>query len=172
MVSNPLIFIELASPNFVTNCLSNIFTTAYIVYLAVFLYYWHRKLKNSKANVIVITIKILAFLGLWVASIMRQLHLVNQTKIELIQTILMVLVLLPLFHHLWKLYFFKIKTVLHRNVLFIALTIYYLLFLFLSGYLVHYGWKKISFYIIVQVYGIELCYLTNSSTPLNSEKLK
>lgn len=169
-MSNPLIFIELASPNFATNCVSNVFGSTYLAYLAVFLYYWHRKLKNNKVNVIVIIIKILAFIGLAVVSVMRQLHLVNQTKIELIQTILMCVVLLPLLHHLWKLYFFKIKTILHRNVLFISLTIYYLLFLFLSGYLVRYGWKKISFYLIVQAYGIELCYLTSSIA--TSDKVK
>lgn len=79
-------------------------------------------------------------------------------------------VLLYLAHHLWNLYFFKSKTVLHRNVLFISLTVYYLLLLFLSGYIVSYGWKKISFYLIVQTYGIELCYLT-SPIQVNQDKL-
>lgn len=74
----------------------------------------------------------------------------------------MALVLFPLAQYLWRLFFFKINTILHRNVLFIALTVYYVLFLFFSGYIVSYGWKKISFYLIVQTYGIELCYLTAS----------
>ena len=33
----------------------------------------------------------------------------------------------------------------------------------------HYGWKKISFYLIVQSYGIELCYLT---APYDSQDKK
>ena len=72
------------------------------------------------------------------------------------------LALMPLIHYVWRLFFFKINTILHRNMLFISLTVYYVLFLFLSGYLVSYGWKKISFYLIVQTYGIELCYLTSN----------
>jgi hypothetical protein len=168
MVSNPLMFLELAFPNKVSNILSNLFNSSYIVYLGVFLYYLHRRLKNPKAELIFGVLKVLAFLALWTAFIMRQLHLVNQNKIEFVQYILMVVVCLPLLHHLWRLYFFRIKTILHRNVLFIALTIFYLLFLFLSGYIVNYGWKKISFFLIVQTYGIELCYLT-SPVPLSND---
>jgi hypothetical protein len=74
----------------------------------------------------------------------------------------MALVLMPLIHYVWRLFFSKINTTLHRNMLFISLTVYYVLFLFLSGYIVSYGWKKISFYLIVQTYGIELCYLTSN----------
>jgi len=125
----------------------------YIAYLGVFLYYCHRKLVNNRADLILKVGKALTFLCLWVASIMRQLHLVNQTKVEFIQYNLIVIVLIPLVHHLWKLYFLKSKTILHRNMLFISHTVYYLLVLFFSGYLVSYGWKKISFYFIVQVYG-------------------
>ena len=136
----------------------------YIVYLSVFLYYCHRKLRDHRADIIFRTAKLVFFVGLWAASIMRQLHFVNQTKIEFFQYILMGIVLLPLFHHLWKLYFIRSKTILHRNMLFIALTVYFLLVLFFSGYLVNYGWKKISAYLIVQIYGCELCYLTSPYT--------
>lgn len=81
----------------------------------------------------------------------------------------MALVLFSLAQYLWRLFFFKINTILHRNVLFIALTVYYVLFLFFSGYIVSYGWKKISFYLIVQTYGIELCYLTTSYEKQNTD---
>jgi len=155
-------FIEIAFPNAVSNALSNIFGSTYTAYLAVFLYYTHRRLKNHTAEMFFRSAKALLFVGLWIASILRQLHLVNQTKIELIQYILMGLVLLPLVHYLWKLFVFKINSILHRNMLFISLTVYYVLFLFFSGYIVNYGWKKISFYLIVQTYGIELCYLTSN----------
>jgi hypothetical protein len=133
----------------------------YIAYLGVFLYYCHRKLKDHRVDLLLRIAKALVFLGLWVTSIMRQLHWVNQPKIEFFQSILIVLVLVPLVHHLWKLYFLKSKTILHRNMLFIYHTVYYLMLLFFSGYLVNYGWKKISFYFIVQIYGCELCYLTS-----------
>lgn len=81
LVSNPIMFIEIAFPNVVSNALSNIFGSTYTAYLGVFLYYTHRRLKHPKAELFFISAKVLIFIGLWVASVMRQLHLVNQTKI-------------------------------------------------------------------------------------------
>ena len=81
LTSNPLIFIEIAFPAPVTNVISNVCSSMYIVYLSVFLYYCHRKLRDYRADIIFRTVKLVFFVGLWVASIMRQLHLVNQTKI-------------------------------------------------------------------------------------------
>lgn len=124
------------------------------------MFYTHRKLKNRQAEVVLIAGKIVIFLGLLVINVMRQMHLVNQTRIEVIEIILVALVMLPLVKHLWKLFFIKSRTILHRSMLFISLTCYYLTFLFLTGYIVPYGWKKIIFYLIVQTYGVELCYLT------------
>lgn len=154
LVANPLIFIEIAFPNSVTNCISNICSSIYISYLGVFLYYTRRKLKNPKADFLITLAKVLVFSGLLVTNVIRQLHFGNQAKVDLIQTVLMILVLSPLVYHLWRLFFVKSKTILHRNMLFISLTIFYLLLLFLSGYMVNYGWKKISFYLIVQTYGV------------------
>lgn len=170
LVANPLIFIEIAFPNSVSNVISNICSSAYITYLAVFLFYTRRKLKNRNVDLILTGTKILVFTGLLVVNVMRQMHLVNQTKIEVLQIILMILVLLPLAQHLWKLFFVRSKTILHRSMLFISLTCYYLTFLFLTGYIVPYGWKKIIFYLIVQTYGVELCYLTSPATDISLDK--
>jgi len=105
-------------------------------------------------------LKALGLLTLYIAGILRQMHLVNQIYIEFLLYSLIIMLMVPLLKYIWDLYFFKEKTIQHRSLLFIILTIYYLLFLFFSGYLVDYGWKKISFYLIIMAYGISLCYLT------------
>lgn len=160
-MANPLIFIEIAFPNSISNCISNVCSSSYIIYIAVFLLYTRPRLKHHRVDLILTLVKMVIFSALLVTNVMRQMHLVNQNKIDAIQTILMVLVLIPLVHHIWKLFFVRSRTIPHRNMLFISLTIYYLTFLFLSGYIVNYGWKKISFYLIIQAYGVELCYLTS-----------
>jgi hypothetical protein len=106
------------------------------------------------------SLKLLASLGLYVASVVRSLHLMNQTIVEWIQYFLIGSIMVPIVQYLWRMYFFKSKVVLHRSMLFIVLTIYYFAILFFSGYIVDYGWKKISFYLIVQTYGAALCFLT------------
>jgi hypothetical protein len=169
LVANPLIFIEIAFPNSVSNTISNLCSSAYITYLAVFLFYTRRRLKNRNADMILTTAKALTFTTLFVVNVMRQMHLVNQAKIEVLQAILMILVLLPLAQHLWKLFFVRSKTIVHRSMLFISLTCYYLTFLFLTGYLVPYGWKKIIFYLIIQTYGVELCYLTSPAPQIAND---
>jgi hypothetical protein len=85
----------------------------------------------------------------------------NQTLVEWIQYLLIVGIMVPIVQYLWRMYFIRSKVVLHRNMLFVVLTIYYFAILFFSGYIVDYGWKKISFYLIVQTYGVALCYLTS-----------
>ena len=85
----------------------------------------------------------------------------NQTFILLLQYTLILLTLIPLAKYLWKIYFFSYKRVLHRDILLIVLTVYYFIVLFFSGYIVDYGWKKIVYYLIIQIYGVNLCYLTN-----------
>jgi hypothetical protein len=84
----------------------------------------------------------------------------NQTLVEWVQYLLIVAIMIPILKYLWRMYFLRSMVVLHRNMLFVVLTIYYFAILFFSGYLVDYGWKKISFYLIVQVYGVSLCFLT------------
>jgi hypothetical protein len=84
--------------------------------------------------------------------------------VEWIQYFLIVSIMVPIVQYLWRMYFFRSKVVLHRNMLFIVLTIYYFAILFFSGYIVDYGWKKISFYLIVQTYGTALCFLTAPET--------
>lgn len=153
-MANPLIFIEIAFPNSVSNCISNICSSAYISYIAVFLLYTRPRLKHRKADFILNFTKMVIFSAILVTNVMRQLHLMNQNTIEAIQTILMVLIMIPLVHHIWKMFFVRSRMIPHRNMLFVSLTIYYLTFLFLSGYIVNYGWKKISFYLIIQTYGV------------------
>ena len=46
------------------------------------------------------------------------------------------MVLVPIADYLWKLYFVRRNTVLHRNLVFVMLALTYFLFLFLSGYIV------------------------------------
>lgn len=111
-------------------------------------------------DLIIRVLKGIGLLALYVAGIFRQMHLVNQIYIEFLLYSLIILLMVPLLKYIWNIYFFKEKTINHRSLLFIILTIYYLLFLFFSGYLVDYGWKKISFYLIIMAYGVSLCYLT------------
>jgi hypothetical protein len=167
--ANPLIFTEIAFPNTASNVVSNMCSSSYIFYIAVFLHYTHKRLKNTKVDIAVRAAKLLATIALYAASILRQLHLVNQTLIELAQYVLIIVVLVPMVQYLWKVYFFRSKTILHRDVLFILLALYYFLLLFFSGYIVDYGWKKISFYLIILAYGLNLCYLT---TPHKQPKEK
>ncbi len=133
----------------------------YILYVGIFLYYTHRRLKNSNWDIIFRVLKISGIVCLYIVSIFRQLHLVNQIWVELIQYVLIILVLTPLINYLWRIYFFKSKTILHRNLIFILLALYYFLLLFFSGYIVDYGWKKIAYYLIILAYGVNMCYLTN-----------
>lgn len=131
----------------------------YIFYVGIFLYYTHRPLKNPKLDLADRITKLIGVVALYAASIVRQLHLVNQTAVELVQYLLIGAVLVPILKYLWRMYFFRSKTVLHRDALLIILAMYYFILLFFSGYVVEYGWKKISFYLIVQAFGVSLCYL-------------
>lgn len=158
--ANPLIFTEIAFPNTASNIVSSMCSNTYIFYIPIFLFYTHRRLANENADLAVKAIKLLASLGLYVASIVRSLHLMNQTLVEWIQYLLIVGIMIPIVQYLWRMYFVRSKVVLHRNMVFVVLTIYYFTLLFFSGYIVDYGWKKISIYLIVQTYGVSLCYLT------------
>lgn len=166
--ANPLIFTEIAFPNTASNILSSMCSSMYIFYLPLFLLYTHRPLLNLRLDLALRALKLLCSLGLYVASVVRSLHLVNQAFVEGLQYLLIVAVLVPLAQYLWRMYFVRSKVVLHRNMLFVVLTLYYFCLLFFSGYVVEYGWKKISFYLIVQAYGISLCYLT---TPKQQQEL-
>lgn len=167
--ANPLIFTEIAFPNTASNILSSMCSSMYIFYIPLFLFYTHRAHPNFKADLATRALKLLCSLGLYVASVVRSLHLMNQTFVETVQYLLIVVVLVPIVQYLWRIYFVRSKVVLHRNMLFVVLTIYYFSLLFFSGYIVEYGWKKISFYLIVQAYGISLCYLT---TPKNYQEVE
>jgi hypothetical protein len=137
----------------------------YIFYLALFLDFTHRQLRNYKLDIFMRILKLILTIALYFVNIIRQTYHGGQsTLIEIIQYLLFCLVAIPIFQYLWRIYFFKSKTILHRNLLFISLTVYYGLLLFFTGYLVSYGWKKISMYLIIQFYGIKLCYLT---APIN-----
>jgi hypothetical protein len=136
----------------------------YIFYIPIFLYYTHHRLSNPSIDLVVRILKLLASIGLYIASIIRSLHLINQTFVETLQYLLIVAIMIPIVKYLWRMYFVRSKIVLHRNMLFVVLTIYYFCLLFFSGYIVDYGWKKISFYLIVQSYGVALCYLTTPKT--------
>lgn len=158
--ANPLIFTEIAFPNTFSNIISSMCSNTYIFYIPIFLYYTHRRLTNPRTDLAVRVGKLLMSLGLYVACVVRSLHLMNQTVVEWVQYLLIVAVMVPILQYLWRMYFVRSKVVLHRNMLFVVLTIYYFALLFFSGYIVDYGWKKISFYLIVQTYGVALCYLT------------
>jgi len=132
----------------------------YLIYLLVFLYYSHNTLQNHKLDLIFKFSKLIIFSGFWIVYVLKQIHLVNHTKIELLYTILLIIVLLLLFNYLWTIYFFKSKTISHRDVVFITSTLFFLILYFFSDYLVFYGWKKLTTYLIVQIYGCQLCFLT------------
>ena len=122
--------------------------------------YTHRNLYDPRANLAVKLLKLLASLGLYAASVVRSLHLVNETFVDWLQYLLILGIMIPIIQYLWRMYFVRSNVVLHRNMLFVVVTIYYFAILFFSGYIVDYGWKKISFYLIVQTYGVSLCFLT------------
>lgn len=166
--ANPLIFTEIAFPNTASNIVSSMCSSAYIFYIPLFLLYTHRTNPSRRLDLALKALKLLCSVGLYVASVVRSLHLVNQTFVETVQYLLIVVVLVPIVQYLWRIYFVRSKVVLHRNMLLVVLTIYYFSLLFFSGYIVEYGWKKISFYLIVQAYGISLCYLT---TPKDYQQL-
>ena len=141
--------------------ISLICNSMYIFYLALFLDFTHRPLHNQRLDLFVRTLKLILTIALYLVDIVRQTYQGYQsTSIEIAQYLLFCIVAIPIFQYLWRIYFFKSRTILHRNLLFISLTVYYGLLLFFTGYLVSYGWKKISMYLIIQFYGIKLCYLT------------
>lgn len=108
----------------------------YIFYIPLFLFYTHRPNPNYKLDLAVKILKMLCSLGLYIASVVRSLHLMNQTFVETLQYLLIVVIIIPIIQYLWRIYFVRSKVVLHRNMLFVVLTIYYFSLLFFSGYIV------------------------------------
>ena len=170
--ANPLIFTEIAFPNYVINLISSMLSSTYMAYIPLFLYYTHRTLSNPRLDLLVKTSKILVSICLYVTSVILTLHSANLAVVEVIQGLLIVLVLVPIADYLWKLYFVRRNTVLHRNVIFVMLALTYFLFLFLSGYIVQQGWRDLTFYLVVQTYGVNLCYLTTRATHGKKSKSK
>jgi hypothetical protein len=161
ITSNPLIFTEIAFPNNASNIISTMCSSMYIWFVGAYLFYTHKMVQDSKFSQIILILKMVGIVALYISSIVSMLHLMNQTFILLLQYTLILLTLIPLAKYLWKIYFFSYKRVLHRDILLIVLTVYYFIVLFFSGYIVDYGWKKIVYYLIIQIYGVNLCYLTN-----------
>jgi len=159
--SNPLIFTEIAFPNNASNIISLMCNSMYIFYMALFLDFTHRQLRNYKIDIFIRVLKLILTIALYFMNILRQTYYGNKsTLLEIIHYTIFCIVAIPIFEYLWRIYFIKSRTILHRNLMFISLTIYYGLLLFFSSYLVQYGWRKISMYLIIQFYGIKLCYLT------------
>ncbi len=160
ITTNPLIFSEIAFPNIISNVISTMCSSMYILFLPIFLLNTHQPIQNIRLDLFVRILKILGSLCLFISNILYSLHVINETIIEFIQYFIIILMIIPIFKYLWNIYFMKSQLLLHRNLLFIILAVYYFVLLFFSGYLVDFGWKKIVFFIIVQAYGVSLCYLT------------
>jgi hypothetical protein len=135
-------------------------SSMYILFLPIFLLNTHQPHQNLKLDIFIRVLKILGSLCLFIANILYSLHVINETIIEFVQYFIIILMIIPIFKYLWNIYFMKSQLLLHRNLLFIILALYYFVLLFFSGYLVDFGWKKIVFFLIVQAYGVSLCYLT------------
>lgn len=108
----------------------------YVFYVPIFLFYTHRKLTNFKLDIIVKTVKFLISLGLYIATVARSMHLINQSLVEDIQYLLIAAVMVPIVKYFWRMYFVRSKVVLHRDMLFVVVTLYYFSLLFFSGYIV------------------------------------
>jgi len=135
-------------------------SSMYILFFPIFLLNTHQSLQNINLDLFVRALKILGSVGLFIVNVLYSLHVVNETIIDFVQYIIIILMIVPIFKYLWSIYFMKSQLLLHRNLLFIILALYYFILLFFSGYLVDFGWKKIVFFLIVQSYGVSLCYLT------------
>jgi hypothetical protein len=160
ITTNPLIFSEIAFPNIISNVISTMCSSMYILFFPIFLLNTHQPLQNMKLDLFVRVLKILASLCLFIANILYSLHIINETIIYVVQYLIIIAMIIPIFKYLWRIYFMKSQLLLHRNLLFIILALYYFVLLFFSGYLIDFGWKKIVFFLIVQSYGVSLCYLT------------
>lgn len=115
-------------------------------------------------EVVVFSFKMLLLLALY--SIRMTSHSYNGRILilEIFSWVLAAAVMGPLVHHVWKMYFGDYRHLHHRDMVLTLLTGYYLAFLFFSNYLVDYGWVKLVRFLIMEVYAINLCFITKEET--------
>jgi len=65
-----------------------------------------------------------------------------------------------LWGYLWEIFVYY-KQQLHRDILTVAISLWYLLVVFTAGFIVSYGWYDLIKYIVVQIYAVKITYFTD-----------
>jgi hypothetical protein len=156
---NPLIFTEIAFPNIVSNIISNLCSSIYILYAAIFIFYTHKVIHNNILNKIYLFSKLLLVFTLYIVTIVSYQHETKKSITSTLQWVCIIVIMIPICNYWWHAIFVSYRLVHHRNILFIILTVYYFLLYFFSGYIVSFGWEKIVSYVLILTYGANLAIL-------------
>ena len=54
------------------------------------------------------------------------------------------------------------KQQLYRDILNVTITVWYMIFAFVSGWAIRLGWNDLIHFLIVEIFAINLCYLVNN----------
>ena len=67
--ANPLIFTEIALPNYLINLINSMLSSTYMIYIPIFLYYTHRTLSSPRLDLLFKTSKIIVSILLYITSV-------------------------------------------------------------------------------------------------------
>lgn len=166
LTSNPLLFLQISYPNQVSNIIDSFCQSGPLLYPIVWMYYIHTKIKyaeHTEYKVFLIA-KISAGIVLYFLNVLRILHF----QVLIWETLVAIAVILLISIHMWDA-FLNLHYQHHRDKVLAAVTLTYLGSLFTFKILAA-PWQDIMIYIIVQLYGLHVIYLTGTKKKKKQKK--